>query len=157
MDQAVQLIIGMNQWIWSCFKDDLKDVTPEEIDWRPLSEANNIIVIVRHPRIEAAWHLASLELDTVDFQRNLKGLGESCSRFVAVLSQTTAPALEHSTLVAYQNFPGGVSRPMHLLGFHQALHLATHLGQMRSIRNLYRKTRGEPARFFPQNPTFPNR
>ena len=23
------------------------------------------------------------------------------------------------------------------------------------IRNLYRKTRGEPARFFPENPTFP--
>jgi len=36
MDLALQLIIEMNQWIWSRFKDDLKDATPEEIDWRPL-------------------------------------------------------------------------------------------------------------------------
>ena len=34
-------------------------------------------------------------------------------------------------------------------------HLAMHCGQIRSIRNLYRKTRGEPLRFFPDNPTFP--
>jgi hypothetical protein len=173
MDQAVQLVVEMNQWIWSRFKGDLRDVTPDEIDWRPLPEANNISAIVRHLRIEAACHLASLEqgepmpveftedlrkqidLGTVDFERNLKELEESHARFVAVLSQKTAQALEHSTLVAYQNFPGGVSRPMHLLGFHQALHLATHLGQISSIRNLYRKTRGEPPRFFPENPTFP--
>ena len=30
-----------------------------------------------------------------------------------------------------------------------------HWGQVRTLRNLYRKTRGEPARFFPDNPTFP--
>jgi hypothetical protein len=171
MDQAVQLAIEINQWIWNRLKDDLKDLTPEEVDWRPLPQANNISAIMRHLRIEAACHLASLErseplpveslrqqidLKETDFQRNFKELEELYSRFVAALSKTTAPALEHNTLIAYQNFPGGISRPMHLLGFHQALHLATHVGQIRSIRNLYRKTRGEPARFFPENPTFPN-
>ena len=30
-----------------------------------------------------------------------------------------------------------------------------HCGQIQTIRNLYRKTRGEPARFFPENPTYP--
>jgi hypothetical protein len=30
-----------------------------------------------------------------------------------------------------------------------------HWGQVRALRNLYRKSRGEPARFFPDNPTFP--
>ncbi len=58
MDQALQLVIEMNQWIWSRFKDDLKDATPEEIDWRPLPQANNISAILRHLRIEAPWHLA---------------------------------------------------------------------------------------------------
>jgi hypothetical protein len=42
-----------------------------------------------------------------------------------------------------------------MLAYHQATHLAYHTGQIRSIRNLYRKIRGEPARFFPENPTFP--
>jgi hypothetical protein len=35
------------------------------------------------------------------------------------------------------------------------MHLAMHWGQINTIRNLYRKTRGEPARLFPDNPTFP--
>jgi hypothetical protein len=43
---------------------------------------------------------------------------------------------------------------VHLVGYHQALHVATHVGQIRTIRNLYRKTRGEPARFVPENPTY---
>ncbi|HKB36567.1 MAG TPA: hypothetical protein VKD72_08945 [Gemmataceae bacterium] len=44
----------------------------------------------------------------------------------------------------------------YVLAYHQATHLAYHTGQIRSIRNLYRKTRGEPVRFFPDNPTFPD-
>jgi DinB superfamily len=173
MDLALQLVIEMNQWIWSRFKDDLKDATPEEIDWRPLPQANNISAIVRHLRIEAAWHLASLEhgepmpvqltdqvrqqldLAPTNFQRNFKELEESYTRFIAVLGGTTAAALEPRTMTAYQNLPSGVSRPMHLLGFHQATHLATHLGQIRSILNLYRKTRGDTARFSPENLSFP--
>src|SRR5262249_4817320 len=135
MDQSLQLIVEMNQWIWSRFKDDLKDATPEEIDWRPLPQANNISAILGHLQIEAAWHLASLEhnepmpveitdelrqqIDSTpaDFQHNFKELEESYSRFVAALGATTAPALERSSLIAYQNFTSGVSRPMHLLGF----------------------------------------
>lgn len=95
MNLALQLVIEMNQWIWSRFKDDLRDATPEEIDWRPLPQANNISAIVRHLRIEAAWHLASLEhgepmpvrltdhvrqhldLAPTDFHRNFKELEES--------------------------------------------------------------------------------
>jgi hypothetical protein len=72
-----------------------------------------------------------------------------------VLGKTTLPGLKKQTLNAYRNFSDGMSRPEHLLGFHQAMHLATHLGQIRSIRNLYRKTRGKPALFFPENPIFP--
>ena len=37
------------------------------------------------------------------------------------------------------------------------MHLAGHLGQIRTIRTLYKKTRGEPIppEFYPDNPTFP--
>jgi hypothetical protein len=173
MDRALQLVIEMNQWIWSRFKDDLKDATSEEVDWRPLPEANNISAILRHLRIEAEWHLTSLEsgepmpiqvtdgnrkqidLATTDFQLNLKQLEEAYARFITALGKTTLPVLREHTLNAYRNLSDGISRPEHLLGFHQAMHLATHLGQIRSIRNLYRKTRGKPALFFPENPTFP--
>lgn len=61
MDEALQLMIQMNEGIWHRFKDGLGDVTPEEIDWQPLPHANTIDAILRHLRIEAQWHLASLE------------------------------------------------------------------------------------------------
>jgi len=173
MDEALQLVIEMHEVIWNRFKNDLKDAAQEEINWRPLPEANTINLILRHLRIEAEWHLASLEhgekmpsqvtpslqqrIDSVplDFERNLKELEELYARFVAALRRMTLADLQQQTALAYRDFPGEASLPAHLLSFHQAVHLARHWGQICSIRNLYRKTRGEPARFFPDNPSFP--
>lgn len=173
MDEALRLVIEMNECIWNGFRDDLKDVTPEEINWRSLPQANTINNIVRHLRIEAQWHLVSVEhgeqvpsqvkpgvqqlIDSVplDFERNLKELEESYTRFVAALGRTTLAALQQQTVLAYRDFPGEAAPSAHLLCFHQAVHLTMHWGQIRTIRNLYRKTRGEPARFFPDNLTFP--
>ena len=53
-------MIDMDAWAWKHFKDGLKDTTPEGVNWRPLPQANTINAIVRHLRIEAQWHLASL-------------------------------------------------------------------------------------------------
>jgi hypothetical protein len=78
------------------------------------------------------------------------------TRFVAALRRTTMSALQQQSVLAYQEFQaGGFLCPAHFLGFHQALHLAGHGGQIRTIRNLYRRARGEPGGFFPDNPTFP--
>jgi hypothetical protein len=172
MDEALQLVVEMNEWTWKRFKDDLKDVTPEEIDWRPLPQANTINAILKHLRVEAKWCLVSLEhgerspyQDTasvqemsaavpLDFERNLQELEELYTRFIEALRGTTLAALQQQTVLD-QVFPGGAPHPAHLLSFRQAAHLAIHWGQIRTIRNLYRKTRGEPGRFFPDNPTFP--
>jgi hypothetical protein len=51
----------MNEAVCARFVADLGDVTPEEADWRPLPQANSISAILRHLRIEAEWHLASLK------------------------------------------------------------------------------------------------
>jgi hypothetical protein len=172
MDEALQLVVEMNEWTWKRFKDDLKDVTPEEIDWRPLPQANTINAILKHLRVEAQWCLASLEhgeqspyQDTasvqelsaavpLDFERNLQELEQLYTGFIEALRGKTLAALKQQTILD-QVFPGGTPHPAHLLSFRQAVHLAIHWGQIRTIRNLYRKTRGEPGRFFPQNPTFP--
>ena len=169
MDEALQVVIEMNECMWNGFKKALEDVTQEEIDWRPLPEANTINLILRHLRIDVAWHVASIEkgdqgqpadgasalpqADSVplDFAGNLKEMERLCNRFIDRLRGTTLSGLERLTVLAYQK-PG---RPPHFLGFHFAGHLAMHLGQVCTLRNLYRKTRGEPARFFPDNPTFP--
>jgi nucleotide-binding universal stress UspA family protein len=37
------------------------DLTPAEVGWRPLPEANSIGLIVRHLAIEADWHRAAIE------------------------------------------------------------------------------------------------
>jgi len=172
MDEALQLVIEMNEWTWNHFKDDLKDVTPEEINWRPLPQANSINTIIKHLRVEAEWYVASLEhgeqstyQDTarvqqltdsipLDFERNLNELEALYSQFIAALRRTTLAALQRQTVLA-QVFPGGEAHAASLLSFRQAQHLAMHWGQIRTIRNLYRTTCNAPGRFFPHNPTFP--
>jgi Protein of unknown function (DUF664) len=172
MDEALQLVIEMNEWTWHRFKAELNDVTPEEIHWRLLPQANNINAILKHLRVEAEWSLASLEhgaqspyQDTasvqqltntipLDFERNLQALEELYTRFMAALRRTTLATLQQQTVLD-QVFPGGTPHPAHVLSFRLPLHLALHWGQIRTIRNLYRRARGEPARFFPDNPTFP--
>jgi hypothetical protein len=173
VDDGLSFVVEMNEAMWDRFSADLRDVTPEEADWRPLPQANSINVILRHLRIEAEWHLASLErgeampsdpspelqqrIDAVpmDFTQNSKDLANLYARFLAVLRQTPLPMLQLQTQRAYGTPANGASLPPHLIGFHQATHLATHLGQIRSLRNLFRKTRGERARFHPDNPTYP--
>jgi hypothetical protein len=172
MDEALQLVIEMNDRIWKRFKADLQDVTPEEIDWLPLPQANTINAILKHLRVEAEWYLKSIEhgeqspyqdaasvqrlIDSIplDFEQNLRELDELYLRFVAALRRTTLAALKQQTVLD-QVFPGGAPHSADLLSYRQAVHLAMHWGQIRTIRNLYRRTRGEPGRFSPDNPTFP--
>ena len=90
----------------------------------------------------------------LDFEQNLSELEEFFSRFLATLRTTTMETLQEKTRLAYPDYPPEAI-PTHLLGFHQAFHLTAHDGQIRTIRNLFRKTRGEPARFFPENPSYP--
>lgn len=167
-DEALRLIVEMNETFWSGFKRDLEDVTPEEVDWRPLPEANTINLIVRHLLIEAAGHVARIEAAggasdppqlaeassepvALDLASNMRRLDHLHSRFIEGLRRTTVAELEARSARAYE----GKDVPPHYLGFHMAGHLARHWGQVRTIRNLYRTTRGQPGRFFPDNPTFP--
>ena len=173
MDDALGIVVELNQRAWSLLKDAVGDLSHDEIDWRPLPQGNSINIIVRHLRIEAQWHLDSLirgdampsdvspalqeRIDAVplEFERNLETLEELYAGFLDVLRTATLHDLRQRTTAAYSRAaetPGSA----HLLGYHQALHVASHAGQIRTIRNLYRKTRGEPARFFPQNPTYEN-
>ena len=169
MEDVLRVVVEMHESLWGRLKDTLKDLTEEERLWRPVPQANTINVIIRHLRIEAQWHLNSLErgepmptiagaapqeaIDAVpaDFEANFKRLEEFYTRFVELLRTATLETLQQRTAAAY----GEASRLTYPLGYHQAIHLAMHCGQIRTIRNLYCKTRGEPARFFPQNPTYP--
>ena len=173
MDDALVLISEMNELIWKALKRSVGDLTKEEIDWRPLPQANSINIIVRHLAIEAQWHLDSLErgepmpgatvspdlqqmIDAVplDFEQNYKNLERLYTRFIEILRAMTLPQLQQRTEAAYGHAPE-FKAPAHFLGYHQAVHVAGHCGQISTIRNLYRTTRGEPARFFPENPTYP--
>ena len=166
MDEALRLMVEMNEAFWNGFKRDLEDATPEEVDWRPLPEANTINLIVRHLLIEAEGHVARVEgpegpgpaaandsadLMPLDFAGNMERLDDLHSRFIDGLRRMTLPELEARSSRAYE----GKDAPPHYLGFHMAGHLARHWGQVRTIRNLYRMTRGQTGRFFPDNPTFP--
>jgi hypothetical protein len=179
MDEALQLVIAMSEGRWQRFKDALKDVTPEESHWRPLPQANNMNVILKHLCVEEQLYLASLEhgeqspyQDTaslqrlvesvpLDFARNVEALEELHSRFLAMLRSTALADVKQQAVLSWA-FAGGGPLPAEIrqhwtaaLLFREIQHLAIHEGQIRTLRNLYRKTRGEPALFFPDNPTFP--
>ena len=89
---------------------------------------------------------------TLDFNPNRDALVRSGAAFVKQLLAMTPPVLRERTA---QTYDGKAEQTPHLLAYHQAMHLMTHCGQIRSIRNLYRRTRGERARFHPENPTYP--
>ena len=170
MDDALQVVVEMHERLWGRFTHALEDLSAEELHWRPLPHANTINVIIRHLRIEAQWHLDSLErgapmptiavaasqtaIDAVpaDFEANVTRLEELYTRFVELVRTATLETLQQRTAAAY----GDARRLTYPLAYHQAIHLAMHCGQIRTIRNLYCKTRGEPARFFPDNPTYPH-
>ncbi len=93
-------------------------------------------------------------IDTVpaDFAENLKRLEELYTRFVGMLRTATLEMLQQRTAAAY----GEARQLKYPLAYHQVIHLAMHCGQILTIRNLYCKVRGEPARFHPENPTYPS-
>ena len=96
-----------------------------------------------------------IKLVPMDFGENSKELANLFVRYLEVLRETPLPRLQLQTARAYGAIPGGPPIPPHFLGFHQATHLASHLGQIRALRNLYRKTQGQAARFHPSSPTYP--
>jgi hypothetical protein len=46
MDEAMELAVEMSETTWNAFKNELKDLTPDGVSWRPVPQANNIAVIV---------------------------------------------------------------------------------------------------------------
>ncbi|MGH8064335.1 MAG: DinB family protein [Candidatus Entotheonellia bacterium] len=169
MDEAIQLAIEMSEANWNNVKNDLKNLTPEEIDWRPLPQANNINVLVKHLRVVEELLFSRLEqgeqspyrdgpsvqklTDSVpqNFDRNMQQLEAFHHRFIAALRATTLAELKRKTfLTPFAQGP----QPANTLLLGEISHLATHRGQIRTVRNLYRKARGEQGLFLPQNPTF---
>src|SRR5262249_47825320 len=61
MDEAIQLAIEMSEANWHNFKNDLKDLTPDEINWRPLPQANNVNVLLKHLRVVEELLLSGLQ------------------------------------------------------------------------------------------------
>ena len=171
MDDALRIAADMNARVWDALKNSLEDVSQDEVHWRQLPQANTISLIVRHLRIESEWHLNSLDrgepmptiavspsqdqIDAIpnDFTANLKKLEVCYTRFLEILQTMTLTTLRERTASAYGAFAG--EGRTYLIAYHQAIHAAMHCGQIRMIRNLYHKAHGQPARFFPENPTFP--
>src|SRR5919197_6100846 len=111
MNDALQVVVEMHESLWDRLKHALEDLSAEELHWQPLPHANTISVIIRHLRIEAQWHLDSLErgepmptiavaapqaaIDAVpaDFEENVARLEELYTRFVGRLRTTTLVTL----------------------------------------------------------------
>jgi hypothetical protein len=151
VDDGQSFVVKMNAAMWARFVADVGDVTPEEAEWH-LASLERGAPMPNDVPPELQQRIDSVPLD---FEKNSTELANLYARFLAVLRQTPLSTLQLQTQRAYGAVAaGGAPIPSHFLGFHQATHLASHLGQIRALRNLYRKTRGELARFHPDNPTF---
>ena len=173
MDDAFRIVDEMHQNVWDRLRRALQDLSQDEIHWQFLPQANSINVIVRHLRIEAEWHLRSLEsgepmptiaapvsqeeVDAVsfDFDENLSVLARVYTLFCDNLRTHSLATIKEKTAAAYgkASADGNLA---YFLAYHQVTHVAMHCGQIQTIRNLYCKTRGQPARFVPDNPTYPH-
>jgi uncharacterized damage-inducible protein DinB len=169
MDQVIEFAVGLMERNWNDLKRALQDMADDELDWRPVPESNTIRSIVRHLRTVEQLYLSLLEegdetpwndaeyvrqlTDSItdDFQHNMKELEEFHTRFVSLLKQSTLAELQAQTFVEAP-FPRLQSKDS--LIFRDIRHIITHTGQMRTLRNLYRRTKGEKGLFFPENPTF---
>jgi len=169
VDDAIQLAIEMSEANWNNFKNDVKGLAADEINWRPLPQGNNINALVKHLRVVEELFLSRLEqgeqspyedgpsvrklTDSIpqNFDQNLKELEDLHTRYIAALRSTTLAELRRKTfLTPFAQGP----QPANTLLLAEISHLATHRGQIRTIRNLYRRARGEQGLFLPQNPTF---
>jgi uncharacterized protein DUF664 len=171
LDERVTVVYEMNQDVWDRVTNALANLDDGEIDWRPVPEANSINAIVRHLRIEAEWHSNGLRdgtpmptiavpvsqerIDAValDFRANFSTLTELQTRYLEKLRAATLEELKARTSMTYGDAPAARGKTC-FIAYHHAVHLATHCGQIRMIRNLYRTTRGKPGLFFPENPTY---
>jgi DinB superfamily len=61
MDQAIEFAVGFMERNWNDLKTALKDMTDDELDWRPVPESNTIRSIVRHLRTVEQLYLSLLE------------------------------------------------------------------------------------------------
>jgi hypothetical protein len=172
MNDGLRIVAEMHQVLWDRFRDSVIDLAEDEIHWRFLPQTISINMIVRHLRIESEWHFRSIRsgepmptiaapvsqeaIDAVplDFAENLNALKQLYAEFCDTLGRESLGTLKEKTAEAYGEAIAGKGLT-YMLAYHQAIHLATHIGQIRTIRNLYCKTRGEPARFVPDNPTYP--
>jgi uncharacterized damage-inducible protein DinB len=169
MDEAVQFAIEMSEANWHNFKNDVKGLTADELHWRALPHGNNITALVRHVRGVEELFLSRLQqgeqspyrdatsvqrlADSIsqNFEQNMHELEDLHNRFISTLRSTTLAELRRRTFIT--PFAQG-PQPAHTLLLAEISHLATHRGQIRTLRNLYRKARGERGLFLPQNPTF---
>jgi DinB superfamily len=172
MDDALRIISEMHLTHWHRFRGSLDDLGDDEIQWRFLPQANSINIIVRHLRIEGEWHLRSIQtgepmptiataasqeaIDAIpfEFSANLNTLERVYTEFCDALRTESLETLKDKTATAYGDAIRGKGVAF-MLAYHQATHLAMHSAQIRTIRNLYRTTRGQRARYHPQNPTYP--
>ena len=169
MDARMRFAVEMYEVALSRVFEATADLEEGEAEWRPVPESNNIALIIRHLAIEARWHLDCLErgapmvfnvspelqreIDAIptDFPANLGELTRRLQRFVDRLRETSDDQLQARSASAYAE---RAARWPHFLGYHQAVHLFGHLGQISMIRNLYRRTRGRSG-FTPENSTYP--
>ena len=106
------------------------------------------------PTIAAPVSQEVIDAVPFDFAENLDTLQRLYIEFCDTLGAQSLETVKEMNAAAYGEAITGQGFA-YMLAYHQATHLAYHTGQIRSIRNLYRKTRGEPVRFVPDNPTYP--
>src|SRR5205823_5942548 len=143
VDESIRALYEVNADAWRRLDEALAGMSEAESAWRAVPEANSIAMIVRHLRIEAAWHLESLtdgapmptvaapvvqaDVDAVplDVATNLRELITLQGRYLDVLRTSTPAALRAHTKTAYGDAVRSGDRT-YFVAYHNAIHLAMH-------------------------------
>ena len=168
MDQVIEYAVAMMETNWKDLENDLKDITDDELDWKLLPESNTIRSILRHLRTLEQIYLSLLEdgdntpwkdgasmrklADSVghDFRQIMEEFKDLHAHMITSIKATTLDDLKVQTFLFVSPEPQTKDN----LIFREIKHIATHRGQIRTLRNLYRRTKGEEGLFVPKNSTF---
>ena len=151
MTSESQAYLERLDYLRNAFKEEIRDMTPEELAWKPLDEdTNSAYVLATHVAGTEAYHIHQL-VGGIDVGRNrdaeFAAGGMDPSRLERLLDETgetTRQVLSNATTAHldetfdYRGQP--VSRRWAVL--HTLEHIGQHLGHLTLTRQLYRAQSG---------------
>ncbi|MHB1417572.1 MAG: DinB family protein [Chloroflexota bacterium] len=153
MDPIVEILLERSRWLYQVLRDEVRGLTPEQLDFVPAPEANSVAALVVHTLGSQAgyWSLvAHAPLDR-DRAAEFATKGMSAEELIARIDAADraladlAAKIDHATLMA-EHERAGQSRVGAYWLINSFGHAREHLGHLQLTKQLLPEHYPPPAR-----------